>query len=114
MSGGVVRDMVKLFYDAALQADIRDLGKITLDEARKAIHDYKNELAQGLYQEDLDALSEILETGEMERTRAVHLKLLVGRYVVTYQNGGVWRALHPLALQILQEQANRKQVENNK
>lgn len=102
-SGGVVRWLVKLFYDACIAAQEIDSDTITEQTALKAI----NHNSQGFQlAKDSNVLKELHQVRDHKIPSGSDLsrRLLHDQFILAYANGGdIWYDVHPLLWSALKE-----------
>jgi hypothetical protein len=109
MSGGVMRDMVSLVRQAALDAELGEKDLIDLPAAEQAVHRIRRQLEATLFEEHYRALQEIeYSDGRIDKEESAQKDLLRDGYVVNYENGGFWRDIHPLVQLILADYKARQ------
>lgn len=102
MSGGLMRDMVSLVRQAAIKAGQTNQDRIDLQCAQDVVSKVRREWEAALYKEHYSSLERIERSGGLvEEGDPVGMELLRNRYVVSYENGGFWRDIHPIVLRIL-------------
>lgn len=111
MSGGMMRDMVSLVRQAAIRAGQAKQALIDLQCAQYVVRKVRREWEAALYKEHYLSLERIERSGGLvEESDSVGMELLRDRYVVSYENGGFWRDIHPIALQILEDYRAQKRL----
>lgn len=101
MSGGVMRDVVTLVRQAALEAEMGGKEHVDALAAQRAINRLQREMQAGLFEDHYRALAEIERSGGLiDRGDEAQMELLRDGYVLSYQNG-FWRDIHPIILPIL-------------
>jgi hypothetical protein len=104
MSGGVMRDMVALVRQATLQAEEAKKEQIDVPAAQEAVKKMRRDMEAGLYKSHYRALDQIERSGGLiDQDDKAQMDLLRDRYVVSYENGGFWRDVHPIARAILDD-----------
>jgi hypothetical protein len=104
-SGGVMRELVRYFRDAATYAQMRD--RLQIDEAivRDAINQQRQGVAVGLNFDHREALRRVLRQGTLSggQHEAVEDELLASLHLLSYQDdgGNSWFDAHPNVLPIL-------------
>lgn len=102
MSGGVLREYIRIIRDSAVTALTR--GKTLIDKAvvEEVVNDLKNTYQNQLSDEDYDMLLEISSSKDMKRNRVL-VGLLHNLSVLEYTNGRSWCDLNPVVRAILAE-----------
>lgn len=114
-SGGFLRDLFHLLYQADMFALLRKGDRITEEDAAKAIQDlrntYKQRLGSSLPDKDEPSLEQKLDrlvsiyrrqNASVEIADTVLYRLLQRRFVLQY-NGEAWMGVHPLIVDLLIE-----------
>ncbi|AKB42733.1 P-loop NTPase fold protein [Methanosarcina vacuolata] len=102
MSGGVLRDYIRIIRDSAVTALTR--GKTVIDKAvaEEVVNDLKNTFQAQLSDEDYDVLLEVSHSKSIKRDQGL-VGLLHNLSVLEYTNGRNWCDLHPIVRTILEE-----------
>ncbi|WP_440945662.1 P-loop NTPase fold protein [Methanosarcina sp. T3] len=102
MSGGVLRDYIRIIRDSAVTALTR--GKRTIDRAvaEEVVTDLKNTYQAQLSDDDYEILREVSRSKNIKRDRDL-VGLLHNLSVLEYTNGRSWCDLHPIVRTILEE-----------
>lgn len=102
MSGGVLRDYIRIIRDSAVTALTR--GKTVIDKAvaEEVVSDLKNTFQAQLSDEDYDVLLEVSRSKSIKRDQGL-VGLLHNLSVLEYANGRNWCDLHPIVRTILEE-----------
>jgi hypothetical protein len=103
MSGGVMRELIRYFRDAATFAQLLDHMQVDEEIAKKAIYRRRQEMAR-LTLAHRDALKLILQQGMLsgDQQEATEDELLRNLYLLSYQdNGNAWFDAHPNVLPLL-------------
>jgi hypothetical protein len=100
MSGGVMRDLIRLMREATVKAELAGQRQIDLDVAQQTVlsmrRDYKASLNVVYRQE----LAEVLKAHEVTGSEKCD-ELLLGNYVLSYVNEGIWFDVHTVILPLL-------------
>lgn len=109
MSGGVMRDLVALVREAAVEAERQERAQVDLDTAQAVVQHKRRSLQAPLFEEHYRALAEIQKSGGLiDRGDPAQMELLRDGYVVSYANGGFWRDLHPIIVPLIDEYRMRQ------
>jgi DnaJ-domain-containing protein 1 len=104
MSGGVMRELIRSFRDAATFTQLLDRMQIDQEIVQKAIHRRRQELGPRLTLAHRDALKLILRQGMLSggQQEATEDELLRNLHLLSYQdNGNAWFDAHPNVLPLL-------------
>jgi len=104
-SGGVMRDMVELIRYASMEAELLNAGRIDLQAAQRAAANMRRKIQAGLFKEDYEAILSFQRDCDVAKQNSTQMELLRGNLIVNYENGGFWRDLHPLVLDIMNERS---------
>jgi hypothetical protein len=100
MSGGVMRDLIRLVREATVKAELAGQRQIDLEIAGQTVlsvrRDYKASLNVVYRQE----LAEVLRSHEVTGSEKCD-ELLLGNYVLSYVNDGIWFDVHSVILPLL-------------
>ncbi len=102
MSGGVIREYIRIIRDSAVRAIARRKTVIDKDIAVEVINGLKNSYQAQLSDEDYDVLLNIYETKDIKRDEKL-VGLLHNLSVLEYKNGRSWCDLNPIVRSILEE-----------
>ena len=102
MSGGVVREFIRIIRDSSIRALTR--GKITIDKdiAIDVVNGLKNLYQAQLSDSDYNVLLEVHKTKDIKRDDKL-VNLLHNLSVLEYRNGRSWCDLNPVVRSILDE-----------
>jgi GTPase SAR1 family protein len=102
MSGGVVREFIRIIRDSSIRALTR--GKITIDKdiAIDVVNGLKNLYQAQLSDSDYEVLLEVYKTKDIKRDDKL-VDLLHNLSVLEYRNGRSWCDLNPVVRSILDE-----------
>jgi hypothetical protein len=102
MSGGVVREFIRIIRDSSIRALTR--GKITIDKdiAIDVANGLKNLYQAQLSDSDYNVLLEVYKTKDIKRDEK-HVDLLNNLCVLEYRNGRSWCDLNPVVRSIMDE-----------
>lgn len=99
-SGGLLRTLIRLMQGAIEEAYGRGSPRIELQDATAATAQLARELSASLNTRREDELKHVLNTGIPSGDRT-SLELLIGSYVLPYDNGKLWWAPIPLVARLL-------------
>jgi hypothetical protein len=103
-SGGVMRDMIELIRNASMEAELLQTDRIEFQAAQQAVANMRRKIQAGLFKKDYEALLAVQQAGGMpDKTDETQMELLRANLIVNYKNGGFWRDIHPLVVDILQD-----------
>ena len=105
MSGGSVRDLMRLLFEAQSLARVDDKDRIDHASARDAVQRVRVDLERTLW--PYQALARIHETKslpepeaadqhQLEQARAFYADLLIKGVVLEYDGGECWYDVHPI------------------
>jgi len=102
MSGGVVREFIRIIRDSSIRALTR--GKTTIDKdiAIDVVNGLKNLYQAQLSDSDYEVLLEVYKTKDIKRDDKL-VNLLHNLSVLEYRNGRSWCDLNPVVRSILDE-----------
>jgi GTPase SAR1 family protein len=102
MSGGVVREFIRIIRDSSIRALTR--GKITIDKdiTIDVVNGLKNIYQAQLSDSDYEVLLEVYKTKDIKRDDKL-VNLLHNLSVLEYRNGRSWCDLNPVVRSILDE-----------
>ncbi|MGH9939956.1 MAG: hypothetical protein ACREAM_27250, partial [Blastocatellia bacterium] len=104
MSGGIMRDMIRLFREAAFNAQL--LGKTRIDDeiARNAVAKYQNEHGSQLKENEREVIRRALRQGWFSGGASANdeYDLVYNLHLLSYEEGNnIWIDAHPLVLSSL-------------
>lgn len=102
MSGGVVREFIRIIRDSAVRAITRKKDLIDKDIAVEVVNGLKNIYQAQLSDEDYKVLKEVHQTKDIKRDEQL-VGLLHNLSVLEYRNGQSWCDLNPIVRAILDE-----------
>ncbi|MDR7664857.1 P-loop NTPase fold protein [Methanosarcina sp. Z-7115] len=102
MSGGVIREFIRIIRDSAVRAISRRKTLIDKDIAVEVINGLKNSYQAQLSDEDYEVLLGIYETKDIKRDERL-VGLLHNLSVLEYKNGRSWCDINPIVRSILEE-----------
>ena len=102
MSGGVIREFIRIIRDSAVRAIARRKTLIDKDIAVEVINGLKNSYQAQLSDEDYEVLLNIYETKDIKRDEKL-VGLLHNLSVLEYKNGRSWCDVNPIVRSILEE-----------
>ncbi len=100
MSGGVMRQLIRLVREAILEAEINAQQQIDLLTARRAVHRVQRGYAISLGRIERQELKEFLDIRERSGTEVGDILILNG-YILNYINDRVWYELNPVVHPLL-------------
>lgn len=100
MSGGVVRDLIRLMRQATVKAELAGQRQIDVERARQAVLDMRRDHEASLNVVYRRELMQVLETHQLTGNEKCD-ELLLGNYVLSYLNAGVWYDVHSVTLSLL-------------
>jgi thiamine monophosphate kinase len=102
MSGGVIREFIRIIRDSAVRAIARRKALIDRDIAVEVINGLKNSYQAQLSDEDYEVLLNIYQTKDIKRDERL-VGLLHNLSVLEYRNGRSWCDVNPIVRSILEE-----------
>jgi len=102
MSGGVVREFIRIIRDSAVRAITRKKDQIDKDIAKEVVNGLKNIYQAQLSDEDYKVLMEVHQTKDIKRDKQL-VRLLHNLSVLEYRNDRSWCDLNPIVRAILDE-----------
>jgi hypothetical protein len=99
MSGGAVRDLMRLIRLACLNAQTAQQPRISLEAVEQAIRALVREFDRLIQETDIVALKAVAETQRVTGEEGF-ARLLHNRVIHEYQNGERWADLHPAVREI--------------
>ena len=102
MSGGLVREYIRIIRDAAVKAITKRKTSISMDVAIDVVNGLKNTYKAQLSDEDYIVLQEVCRTNDIKRDEKL-VGLLHNLSVLEYKNGDIWCDLNPIVRSILDE-----------
>lgn len=105
MSGGNLRELLRLIQRACLEALTVEKQKISIEEVNKSIREIYNDYIRTLSKEDYKLLSRIYKEKKMddESKRERFLHLINGLSVIEYENDTLWYDVHPIVKELLND-----------
>jgi hypothetical protein len=104
-SGGIIREAIRFFRDAALSAQISELLTINADIVSQVIDGQRREMRARLSTQHREALIAVLKQGTLigGTSEAIEDDLLHALYLLSYQGdgGSFWFDAHPNALFVI-------------
>lgn len=103
-TGGSLRDLFHGINASAKRAVRRDSGRISMEDAERALEELKTSLTRRIEEKDYPFLLDIYN-GNKERIqdRKMLLEMLQASVVLEY-NGKRWHNVHPLVVRFFREQ----------
>ena len=102
MSGGVVRELIRIIRDSSIRAITK--GKNTIDKeiAIAVVNDMKNLYRGQISKDDYDTLAEIYNSKELKRDDNL-VRLLHNLSVLEYRNNTDWCDVNPIVKSLLED-----------
>lgn len=101
-SGGVMRILIGLVQNAAVNAYARGAARIEDPDADRAISDLRKDFVAALTTEDYPILAARYRDKRLSSNESLQ-KLLQMRALLEYENGETWCDVHPVVLPLVQE-----------
>ncbi|HZF38545.1 MAG TPA: hypothetical protein VE715_06965, partial [Blastocatellia bacterium] len=104
MSGGVMRDLIRLFSDAATSAQALKRERIDKETALKAVYKHRREMSARMTVVHRGALVDVLKEGCLKNGNQTEVEddLVKALYLLSYQSGDdTWFDAHPNLLPVL-------------
>ena len=102
MSGGVVREYIRIIRDSAIKALARGKTSINKDIAMEVVNGLKNIYKAQLSDADYEVLEDVCKTKDIKRDEKL-VGLLHNLSVLEYKNADSWCDLNPIVRSILDE-----------
>ena len=102
MSGGVIREFIRIIRDSAVRAIARKKVLIDKDISVEVINGLKNTYQAQLSEEDYIVLLRVNRTKDITRDEKL-IGLLHNLSVLEYRNGRIWCDINPIVRSILEE-----------
>lgn len=99
MSGGAVRDLMRLIRLACVSTMSAKSSQIQVNDVEKAIRSLVREYDRMIQEKDIDALRDVFNNKRVAGDER-YARLLHNRVIHEYQNGHRWADLHPAAQQV--------------
>jgi len=100
MSGGVMRDLIRLVREATVKAELAGQRRIDLEIAHQTVLSMRRDYQASLSTAYREELMGILETHKVTGSEKCD-ELLLGNYVLSYVNDGIWFDVHSVILSLL-------------
>jgi hypothetical protein len=100
MSGGVMRDLIRLVREATVKAELAGQRRIDLEIAHQTVLSMRRDYQASLSTAYREELMGILETHKVTGKEKCD-ELLLGNYVLSYVNDGIWFDVHSVILSLL-------------
>jgi len=100
MSGGVMRDLVRLMRKATVKAELAGQRQIDLEIAHQTVLSMRRDLKASLNVIYRRELAEVLKTHEVTGSEKCD-ELLLANYVLSYVNDDIWFDVHSVILSLL-------------
>ena len=102
MSGGVVREYIRIIRDSAIRALAKGKTSISKDIAVEVVNSLKNIYKAQLSDKDYEVLQDVCRTKDIKRDEQL-VGLLHNLSVLEYKNADSWCDLNPIVRSILDE-----------
>ncbi len=98
MSGGVVRELIRIIQGAATEARANSANSIAMNQIQRTIGQLRTEYSYTLTEdEDIEILKRVRATNELRwKNREPLLKLLHQLFILMYSNGENWYGINPI------------------
>ncbi|MEM6251793.1 MAG: P-loop NTPase fold protein [Cyanobacteria bacterium P01_D01_bin.156] len=110
MSGGVVREIVRLARECCLecmvQIDIESDDVVTINQEtlKIALRNLRNDFARQIGSDLYKLMATVYETAETPDARSEEFtRLLHGLMVLEYENDSIWYDIHPIVIELLKQ-----------
>ena len=113
LSGGSVRQMIRLLREAILSAQSRNIGVIDADALKDAVHGLQQDFQRSLETADYDLLAQTWSSKRIDKNEA-YMRLLRNTAIMEYNGDDVWYNVNPLIEPIHAYQAAQKKLEKRK
>lgn len=100
MSGGVVRELIRIIRDSSIRAITKGKNTIDLEIAIAVVNDMKNLYRGQISKDDYDTLTEIYNSKELKRDDNL-VRLLHNLSVLEYRNSTDWCDVNPIVKSLL-------------
>ena len=110
LSGGSVRQMIRLLREAILSAQSRNIGVIDADALKDAVHGLQQDFQRSLETADYDLLAQTWSSKRIDKNEA-YMRLLRNTAIMEYNGDDVWYNVNPLIEPIHAYQAAQKKLE---
>ncbi|SNQ61915.1 P-loop NTPase fold protein [Candidatus Methanoperedens nitratireducens] len=102
MSGGVVRELIRIIRDSSIRAITKGKKKIDKEIAITVVNDMKNLYRGQISEDDYRILGEIYKSKELKRDEGL-VRLLHNLSVLEYRNDTDWCDVNPIVKSLLSE-----------
>lgn len=102
MSGGVLREYIRIIRDSAVTALTRGKTRIDKRVVEEVVNDLKNTYQSQLSEGDYEMLRKVSESKDITQDNVL-VGLLHNLSVLEYTNGRIWCDLNPIVREILAE-----------
>jgi len=102
MSGGLVRELIRIIRDSSIRAITRGKNKIDKEIAITVVNDIRNLYRGQISEEDYKILKEIYASKELKRDQGL-VRLLHNLSVLEYRNDTDWCDVNPIVKSLLTE-----------
>ena len=100
MSGGVMRDLIRLMRQATVKAELAGHRRIDLEDAQQTVFSMRRDYRASLNVVYRRELRKVLETHDVSGSEECD-ELLMGNYILSYVNYDVWFDVHSVILSLL-------------
>lgn len=102
MSGGLVRELIRIIRDSSIRAITKGKNKIDKEIAITVVNDIKNLYRGQISEEDYKTLEKIYKSKELKRDEGL-VRLLHNLSVLEYRNETDWCDVNPIVKSLLSE-----------
>lgn len=102
MSGGLVRELIRIIRDSSIRAITRGKNKIDKEIAITVVNDIRNLYRGQISEEDYKTLEKIYKSKELKRDEGL-VRLLHNLSVLEYRNETDWCDVNPIVKSLLSE-----------
>lgn len=107
MSGGVMREFIRLVQSALVSARAKSVAKINLSVAEEAMYRVRRDFKAGLDAKHFEEMARFLNSGVPSGTEECD-ELLENLYILSYINNDLWYDIHPNVLPLLYQWQQRQ------
>ncbi len=107
MSGGLMREFIRLVRGAVRDAVTRQASKIELVSAETAVDGLRRDYLAGINQPRLDELITLLDSNLLSGSPEGAI-LLQNQYILCQSNQGLWYEIHPALVAFVQAEMSRR------
>jgi hypothetical protein len=102
MSGGVMREFIRLVQSALVSARVKKLDRINYEIATEAMFRARRDFKAGLDEQHFQEIARFLRSGVPSGTLECE-ELLENLYILSYINNNLWYDIHPNVLPLFYE-----------